>query len=254
MNDLIRAGIKRMFRVKTLYVCLAVLFFIGGLDMIKESVFREPGISLPDPGGYLLSGFLAMVLLSAVFITSFLGDEHQYGTLRNKIAAGNDKFRVYVSSFIVCHAAVMIMCGFVWLQTTLLGTLLLGGYTYTAKELLLLSLLSFSGFTMLTALFVLIALCVQSKSIGSVAGVIAAFAIMICGVMTVQVLSVPAFSPDYAGGSRRRLFEFIRLICPVSQMISFSDGMGAESMLISLAGAAVLLASGMILFKNRDLR
>ena len=278
MNKLIRAGIKRMFRIKTLYICLAVLFLIGGFDIIKEFLFREPGRDLPDPGGYLLSGFLTTVLLSAVFITSFLGAEHQYGTLRNKIVAGNNRLSIYVSSFIVCYAAVMIMYGFVWLETTFFGTLMLGGYTYGAKELLNLFLISFLGFTMLTALFVLIALCVHSKSLGSVSAVIAAFAIMICGVMTVQILSVPAFipveqiaaqdlpdyekvpddpsiviNPDYVDGGRRKVFETVHLLCPVSQMISSSEEPNAEGMLVSLAETVVLLASGMLIFKKRDL-
>ena len=64
-----------------------------------------------------------MVLLAAVFISSFLGSEHQYGTLRNKIAVGHERLKLYISSFIVCYTAVMIMYVFVWLLVGILGTL-----------------------------------------------------------------------------------------------------------------------------------
>ena len=279
MNKLIRAGIKRLFRIRILYICLAVLFFVGGFDMIKECLFPEPGRSLPEPDAYLLSGFITMVLLAAVLIGSFLGSEHQFGTLRNKLATGHDKRSIYGSSFAVCYTAVMIMYVFVWLTTTVLGKLLLGGYTKSTKELIVLLVISFLGFTMLTALFVLIGLCVQSKSGGCVAALLAAFGIHICGVMTVQLLSVPeylaaemipaqalseyeqvpedpafVYNPDYVGGSRRKGYEILHKLCPVSQMLSASEEIDAESAFLQAAESVVLFAAGMLIFKKRDLK
>ncbi|MCR5251584.1 MAG: ABC transporter permease [Lachnospiraceae bacterium] len=279
MNKLIRAGIKRTFRIKTLYICLAVLFFIGGFDIIKEYLFREEGRNLPSPESYIVSGFLTIVVLSAVLITSFLGAEHQYGTLRNKIAAGHDRISIYLSSFITCHAAVMIMYVFVWLTISGLGTLLLGGYSLSAKGLFMLVLVSFFGVTMLTALYVMIGLCLQSKSLGSVTAVIAAFLILICGIMTVQLLSAPQYipveqipaqvlpqyekvpddpalviNPEYVGGSKRKVYETIHKLCPVSQLITTDEETGAEGVLIPAAEALVLLAAGMLIFKKRDLK
>ncbi|MBP5608730.1 MAG: ABC transporter permease [Lachnospiraceae bacterium] len=279
MNKLIRAGIKRTFRIKTLYICMAVLFFIDGFDIIKEALFPEPGRDLPSPEGYLLSGFITLVLLAAVFISSFLGSEHQYGTLRNKIAVGHERLKLYMSSFIVCYIAVMIMYVFVWLLTGILGTLLLGGFTGSAKELFGLLLISLLAFTMLTALFVLAGLCIHSKSMSSVAAVIGAFVIIVAGVMTVQILSSPEYiaaesipvqllseyepadgdpslvkNPDYVGGSKRKMIEIIHKLCPVSQIISASEGIDAEKILIPVAETAVLMAAGMLIFKKRDLK
>ena len=279
MNKLIRAGIKRTFRIKTLYICMAVLFFIDGFDIIKEVLFPESGRDLPSPEGYLLSGFITLVLLAAVFISSFLGSEHQYGTLRNKIAVGHERLKLYMSSFIVCYIAVMIMYVFVWLLTGILGTLLLGGFTSSAKELCILLLISFLAFTMLTALFVLTGMCIHSKSLGSVTAVIAAFLIMFTGVMTVQILSAPQYipadeiptnmlseyepseddpsllkNPDYVGGSRRKMIETVHKLCPVSQMIASSEEIDAEKILIPVAEIVVLMAAGMMIFTKRDLK
>lgn len=284
MNKLIRAGIKRTFRIKTLYICLAALFFIDGFDIIKEALFPEPGRELPSPEGYLLSGFLVLVLLAAVFISSFLGSEHQYGTLRNKIAVGHERLKLYMSSFIVCYAAVMIMYVFVWLLTGVLGTLLLGGFKSGAKELLWLMLISFLAFTMMTALFTLTGMCIHSKSLGSVTAVIAAFVIMFTGVMTVQILSQPQYipadeipanllseyepseddpsllkNPDYVGGSRRKMIETIHMLCPVSQILAAqipadSDRTDAAGVLIPAAETMVLMAAGMMIFIKRDLK
>ena len=279
MNKLIRAGFKRMFRLKTIYICLAVLFFIGGFDMVKEYLFREPGVKLPSPDGYLVSGFLAMVLLAAVLITSFLGAEHQYGTLRNKIAVGYDRFSIYVSSFLVCYAAVLIMYVFVWLQTTVLGKLLLGGYTCGNKGLISLMILSFLAFTALTALFVIMGLCIHSKSMGSVAAVITAFVIMLCAVGTVQLLTIPEFlpveeiaemelpgyervpgdpamvlNPDYVGGSRRRTIELVHDLNPMSQLLMVPEDTDVKNVFIPAAEFVMLLAAGMFIFRKRDLK
>ena len=279
MNKLIRAGIKRMFRLKTIYICLAVLFFIGGFDIIKEFLFREPGKSLPGPEGYLVSGFLAMVLLSAVLITSFLGSEHQYGTLRNKISVGYDRFSIYFNNFLVCYAAVLIMYVFVWLQTTLLGNLMLGGYKSSNKGLISLMILSFLAFTALTALFVMMGLCIHSKSAGSVAAVIVAFVIMLCAVGTVQLLSIPEYlpveeiaemelpgyervpgdpamviNPDYVGGSRRNTIEIVHDLNPMSQLLMVPEDADAKNIIIPAAELVILLAAGMIIFKKRDLK
>ncbi|MBP5607384.1 MAG: ABC transporter permease subunit [Lachnospiraceae bacterium] len=279
MNKLIRAGFKRALRIKSLYICLAVLFFIDGLDIIKESIFPEPGRSLPEPEGYLVSAFLTMILLAAVFITSFLGSEHQYGTLRNKIAVGHERWKLYVSSFIVCYSAVMIMYVFTWVMTAVLGTLLLGGFKSSAKELFDMILISFLAFTMLTSLFVTAGLCIHSKSMSSVAAVIAAFLCMFAGVMTVQVLSTPEFipaesipaqliseyepapgdptlviNPDYVSGQRRKTYEAVHKLCPASQILTADAGVDTERVLIPLAETVILFAAGMLIFKKRDLK
>lgn len=279
MNKLIRAGLKRVFRIKTIYLCLAVLFLNDGFDIMKESLFPEPGRSIPDPEGYLMSAFLTMILLTAVFITSFLGSEYQYGTLRNKIAVGHERWQLYVGSFVVCYSAVLIMYVFVWGVTAVFGTLFLRGFKSDIKELAATGLVSFLAFTMLTALFVLVGLCIQSKSAGSVAAVILAFLCMITGVMTVQILSAPQFipadsipaqfiseykpvpedptlliNPDYVEGSRRKMFEMVHKLCPASQMLTAEEGIDAERVLIPITETVVLFAAGMLVFQKRDLK
>ncbi|MCR4584949.1 MAG: ABC transporter permease [Lachnospiraceae bacterium] len=279
MNKLIRAGFKRALKIKSLYICLAVLFFIDGWDIIKEYLFPEPGRSLPEPEGYLISAFLTMILLAAVFISSFLGSEHQYGTLRNKIAVGHERWKLYVSSFIVCYSAVMIMYVFAWAMTAVLGTLLLGGFKSSAKELLSMMLISFLAFTVLTSLFVLLGLCIHSKSMSSVTSVITAFVCMLAGVMTVQILSAPEFlpadgvpaqliseykpaaedptlviNPDYVGGRKRKTYETIHKFCPASQILTADEGVDAERVLLPVAETLVLFVAGMLIFKKRDLK
>ncbi len=278
MTKLIRAGIKRMLKIKLLYVCLAVLFFIDGVDIIKEYL-TTPHDSLPSPDGYLISGFLTAIVLAAVLISSFLGSEHSFGTLRNKMTVGHGRLEIYFSSFIVCYTGVMVMYAFVWLLTAGLGTLLLGGFVCTPRTLLVKFLISFMAFALLTALFVLMGLCIHGKSKSSVTAVITAFVMLFTGVATIQMLSQPEYypaaefteeqlqsltlspddptlvlNPDYVGGSKRKMFEIAYDLCPASQILGSDEELPAKNVLIPLCEFALFLAAGTVIFKKRDLK
>ena len=276
MNKLLNASIKRIFKIKTMYVCLGVIIFLDALDIIKEFLAAESKDTLPAPDGYLLSGFLMIVLLAAVFISSYLGSEHSYGTLRNKLSVGYSRLQIYFSSFTACYIAVMIMYATVWVLTFSLGTLLLGGFKFTAEELLIKLLVSFLAITTITALYVLIALCVQSKSLGSVVAVIAAFAMMLLGVGITIMLSQPEYvpavtvsetvyetapddptmvkNPDYISGSKRSDLQLADDLCPVSQMLKNYDRLPVKNVLLSVGELVVLMVAGAMIFKKRDLK
>ena len=279
MNKLLIANIKRILKIKTLYICLAVITVLDAVDIIKECISAEAKDTLPAPDGYLLSGFLMIVLLSAVFITSFLGSEHAFGTIRNKLSVGYSRIKIYFSSFTACYAAVMIMYITVWVLTFVLGTLLLGGFRFTAEELLIKLLISFLSITALTALYVLIGLCIQSKSLGSVTAVIAAFIMMITGVGTTIMLSQPEYissaitlvdteqtyelspddptlvkNPDYISGTKRRNFQIADDLCPVSQLLGERNTLDAKNVVIPIAETVILMAAGAMIFKKRDLK
>ena len=278
MTKLIRAGIKRMLKNKLLYVCLGVLFFIDGVDIIKEYL-TTPHDSLPSPDGYLMSGFLAVFVLAAVLISSFLGSEHSFGTLRNKMTVGHGRLEIYFSSLIVCYTSVMILYAFVWLLSAGLGTLLLGGFQCSPRTLLVKFLVSFMAFTLLTALFVLMALCIHGKSKSSVTAVITAFVMMFTGVATIQMLSQPEYfpasefteeqlqgcklcpddpslvvNPDYVTGSKRTMFLLAYDLCPASQILGSDEELPAKNVVIPLCEFAVFLAAGTVIFKKRDIK
>ena len=279
MNKLLNACIRRIFKIKTLYICLAVLIFMDVFDIVKEYLTCESKETLPAPDGYLLSGFMMIVLLAAVFISSFLGSEHAFGTLRNKISVGYSRTEIYVSSFIACYLAVMIMFATVWILTFFLGTLLLGGFQFTANELLIKLLVSFLAVTILTALYVMIGLCIQSKSLGSVTAVIAAFVVLMMGVATTMMLSQPEYisaaavdtsmgqtyevspedpslvkNPDYVTGTTRRNFQIADDLGPVSQILNTTDTLEGKDVVIPMCEIVILTIMGLVIFKKRDLK
>ena len=279
MTKIINAGIKRMFKLKLLYICFTVIFYVDGLDLILEYISAESKEMLPKLDGYLLSGFLAVVIMSAVFITSFLGSEHNFGTIRNKMIVGHGRLSIYLGNFIVCYTAVMMMYAFVWLLMLVLGIPMLGGFTFGTKELLVKIAVSLLAFTLLTALYVLIAMCIHSKSMSSVIAVISAFVMMIAGVMTIQILSEPEYipveqlveedrqmletspddaslvsNPNYVKGTRRKIYELVHELCPVSQILDEQSDLAAKNVILPVGEFVLFLAAGMIVFKKRDIK
>ena len=250
MNKLLSAAIKRIFKIKTLYLCLGVIIVLDAFDIIKEYLAAEDKAALPAPEGYLLSGLLMIVLLAAVFISSYLGSEHAFGTLRNKLSVGYSRQEIYRSSFMACYLAVMIMYAAVWLVTFSLGTLLLGGFHLTAKELLIKLVTSFLAITVLTALYVMIALCIQSKSLCTAASIITAFVMMMAGVGITMMLS----QPEQISEAKLREFRLADDLCPVSQILKDDDELPAKNVLIPVAEILITAAAGAVVFKKRDLK
>ena len=279
MNKLLTASLQRILKIKTLYICRGVIIAIDVFDIIKEYVTCSSKDTLPAPDGYLLSGFLWIVLLAAVFISSFLGSEHAYGTLRNKLSVGYSRLEIYASSFISCYLAVLIMYATVWIPTFILGNLLLGGFKFTADELLIKLLISCLAITILTALYVMIGLCIQSRSLASVTAVISAFLIVMLGVVTTITLSQPEYvpassvtaeyrqsceispddpalvkNPDYITGTARRNFQIADDLGPVSQILNSGDTLEPKNVLIPLCEIIFLTFAGFIIFQKRDLK
>ena len=280
MTKIIHAGFQRLFKLKVLYICFALIFYIDGIDLIFEYISAESKDQLPDIEGYLLSGFLAVVIFSAVFITFFLGSEYTFGTIRNKMIVGHGRLAVYLGNFVLCYTAVMMMYAWVWLLVAALGIPMLGGFGLGTSELLEKLLLSFLGITALTALYVLIAMCIHSKSLSAVIAIMAAFIMMISSVMTIQILSEPEYipaaqlseeysqntfkpspddpslvsNPNYVTGTRRKVYKLIHELCPVTQILDGQSGLTAKRVLIPLGELALAAAAGIVVFKKRDLK
>ena len=278
MCKLLHAGYARMFRNKTLLICLGILAYTNGLNLIFNALHLEE----PDkPDSFLFSGLMIVSIMAAVFISSFLGAEHRFGTIRNKLIIGQSRTKVYFSSFLVCLTGVMTMFGLVWILTLVVGNLFLGGFVESSQQLGIAFLCSFLAMTVLTALYTLFVLCIHSKSKSSVAAVITAFMMLMTSVVAVQMLSEPEFcrpeeimlaeemditlepapddpslvcNPNYVSAGRRKVYEAIDTFCPTSWILTVADNVSAKTVLIPSAEIILLLGAGLYIFKKRDLK
>lgn len=276
MSKLLNAGFARLFRSKVLQICLILLSLATGGAIILNRLTGTQG-DMPD--SFLLSGLMMLSVMTAVLTVTFLGSEHQFGTIRNKLIIGHGRAAVYGSSFLVCFAGMLMMFALVWILSLVFGNLLMGGFAKSSQVLLVLLLRSFLAMTALTALYTAAGLCIQSKSVSSIAGVICAFVMLIASVAIIQMLMEPEFypadqvvmtedityetapedpslviNPYYLSGTRRVVYQAINDLCPVSQMLEESGDLTAKAVLIPAAEIVFLMGAGLCIFRKRDLK
>ena len=276
MSRLVNAGFTRMIKNKVLLICLEILCFTNGILVIINHVMN---LNTDTPDSFLFSGLILISVMSAVFVSSFLGAEHSSGTIRNKLIIGHGRLSIYCSSFLLCLTGVMMMFAIVWILTTILGNLLFGGFEHSSQEICQLLLRSFLVLTALTAFYTAIVLCIHSKSKSSVAAVISAFVMVLASVAVIQMLSEPEYyredeivltddvtykpsetdpslyiNPYYIFGNERKIYQAVHDMLPVSQMLDEADAGTAKAVLIPITEIAVLLAAGLYIFGKRDLK
>ena len=275
MSKLLHAGFARLFRNKVLLICFGILGMTNGVSIVANH-FSD---AHDAPDSFLLSGLMVVSIMTAVLTATFLGSEHQFGTIRNKLIIGHGRAAVYCSSFIVCFAGMLMLLAVVWILTLILGNLLLGGFMQSDQQLLVLLLRSFLAMTALTALYTALGLCIHSKSISAVMAVICAFLILLASVVIIQMLMEPEYypadqvimteemtyetapddpslviNPYYLSGMKREMYETINDISPVSQMLDESGVLTTKAVIIPLAEITVLMAVGLLVFRKRDLK
>lgn len=280
MSRLMNAGFMRLMKSKVLLLGLIMIFYIDCLDILLDHFSGDGGTTTPE--GYLVSSFITILILAAVFVSSFLGSEHSFGTIRNKLVIGHGRIKVYLSCFLVCLAGVLMMYVLAWILVAIFGNLIMGGFTKSGAELSVIFLLSLLLMMVITAFYVAISLCIQSKSAGTAVSILAAFVLIMIGIMAVQVLSEPEYisvetyySKGYAvmdpepeqtedglvknpnallSGSRRKTYELIYDLCPVSSVLGEVTDLSGKNVLIPFGEFVILLAGGLWIFLKRDLR
>lgn len=193
MINLLSAGFSRLFKRKTFYVGITVMALYGAVG-IFDAFSNDAAANLDD----IFFEYCALIpVLMAVFCAMFIGTEYSDGTMRNKIITGHKRIVIYMSNFIICAAAGLMMCAAYIIVCLGLGIPMLGlfagdiGMTFARVGCSLALLLS------LTGIFTLISLTVRSKAASAVICIILAFVTLIVGVTLYSLLQEPEYWQEY---------------------------------------------------------
>ncbi len=146
-----------------------------------SSTFLDNNSSSAD--SFTFSGAMVLIFLSAVLIGSFIGSEYSEGTIRNSFIAGHSRKEVYLSNFIVCaSASVMILLSYI-LASIISGAILLEGPQLEINRLIISILSQCLSMAAFSALLVFIAMLIHSRS-ASIAALILGTGIMMCFAMS----------------------------------------------------------------------
>lgn len=280
MRNLISANLHRLWKSKVFWGCeivgaLYALFLSHALYMDMQT----NGISQSlDTGICNYIVFFGIIL--AVFCSLYLGSELGDGTIRNKVAAGHRKSRVYLASLLSCAIAATIMYLtylIVYLAASLPRLLPLKANIATVVTILASGLVLALAYC---ALYTLIAMTVSNKAVVSTACILLAFVLFLMGIAIRQRLEQPETfeildydsvtheeiytgqyisNTKYLQPSKRQVYEFLDDFLPGGQGLNLS-GMMEPALtfdliwpLYSLCIVVLATGAGLILFTRKDL-
>lgn len=281
MTKLLSANFRRLFRAPIFWFglvasCVYTLFGVINnfyyKGVMPDTVIKADHTLLPD--GLILS------LIVAVVVALFIGREYSDKTIRNKIVAGHSRMTIYLANLIVCSVATVIFFAVPTLLIGLgVGAPLLGGFELSAKAFILPALCSLLALLGFTALFVLVAMSVQNRTVAAIA--ILLLAIVLAGIAQPiwEALDAPKYveeyvfseeandfiltgkmmeNPAYVGGFARVIYKALYNALPGCQIMQISPFNKTADMdhlpIYSLAFIALTTAAGLVIFKKKELK
>lgn len=132
MFNLLTAEKIKMRRSKKLWIALAILFILPVIQVINSQLTVHHGTELVQVIDTVINGATGILMMKKngftillvliVFISLFIGEEFQNGTIRNTLSLGRSRVHYYVSKFLA--AAIFAFVG-------VLGMTMLGIASYT---------------------------------------------------------------------------------------------------------------------------
>ena len=180
MLNLLTAEKIKLFRSKKLWIVLSILFLLPIMQVVNLQIEVLNGKELVQPVETVINGatailmikkngFTVLLVLSA-FISFFIGEEFQNGTIRNALSLGRSRMHYYLTKLVV--AALLSLVGVIGMTfigmisfTTVFG---FGGvaeindyFSYALKTFSTLYLLTLST----ASIYVMISFLTKSSSI-----------------------------------------------------------------------------------------
>lgn len=273
MGGIIRADLKKLFKSKSLYVCMFISVVLGiSMSLLYNYFWQERGqnialwYALMDqygmktdvldealsqiPSQNLLSYiniFLsdgALWLIGAPCICAYCAAEYNAGTYKNTVSRGCGKIKLFCSKVIAAVVEMLLISMVYVLSGTLTAIshvdfktdLDVGGIIFLSFIYILLIIASASVFVMLTVIF--------RRSGFAVAAAIAAP--MLIGSL-LQIASMG--NPDLAN-----LSGFVLMNTFVTVFRSVSDGGGLTELFTALGYIAASLFVGGVIFERSEVR
>ncbi|MGJ4849930.1 ABC transporter permease subunit [Bacillota bacterium Meth-B3] len=271
MRKLLRADFARLFKSTSFWMCVAAVALIGVYAYGEQALHEQTG---PLDDGFFPS-YVFVGFALAAFCGAFLGTEYADGTIRNKLITGGTRAGVYLSGFVTCAAAgLMIHLAYAAVSLTV-GLALLGGFRMPVAQLLLWIALGWLVLVAFAAIFTLIAMLTANRTAVVVVCLLGMLALMTVAGRIGARLDEPKFNsgftitengvqksaetpnPLYLDEHKRPAWQQALDILPTGQMLQLARREIPNPGRVALiAGLYILLCNGFgaFLFKEKDLK
>lgn len=275
MRNLLCAGFSRLWRSKIFWLCCIFLLAVSAWTMIsgyRMAVKYYEGEFYMDMHFWTAVPLLSIT--SAVFSALFFGTEYSDGTMRNKLIAGHKRRDVYMSSYVVCLTATLIMAASA-LAGGLVGIPLSGEWQSDAASLLMNIGICVLVSASLASICTFITVVLNSRAVSSIVALLVMLALMMGSSMFASALEQPetqsemivtqngieigepTANPNYVSGFKRDVYEFMTDFLPQGQMIQVNNGElehPARAAVCSVALSAAMCLVGHGIFRKKDLK
>lgn len=275
MRKLLSANFPRLWRSKELWLCAAGMLIVS-IITILYTLNDELRMETPHPideyyfrWAPIIGGFMA------IFIALFIGTEHLDGTLKNKIIVGNGRTNIFLAYFVVCFTGSLIISA-AWLIGGIPAIYLMGPFEMSFSDFAINCLIIIGITAAYTAIFVWVSTVSTNKAL-TVAVVIILLAVMVVAEYAVteqlyatkfwqefaeingQIVVVDGEpNPNYVGGFKRIVLEWIRDLIPMGQAINMHNHNSLENpvrgIIASVITTVIMNALGVVSFRKKDIK
>jgi len=272
MNKLLTANFARLKKDKVFWIGMAFMFAAGIFGVIMK-LKNDPTATADQ----LLLIFPVLIgIVSAAFCSLFIGTEYSDGTIRNKLIVGHTRNAVYLSNFITCSAAGIVMCLSYIAAIASFGFPTLGLSDRSMWPVAVLILVAFMMVIATTALFTLLCMLNQNKATAAVTCILAIVALLVLATMINARLEAPQYydnyvftdslgstsagqevNPQYLTGMKREIYQFFLDFLPTGQAIEISMQSARHLWQMPLYSLLITLVStvcGVFCFRKKDLK
>ncbi|MDE5563601.1 MAG: ABC transporter permease [Oscillospiraceae bacterium] len=288
MIKLLRGEFIRLFK-SVIFWLGAIFMFVYSLLCVYIK-WSDGALNYYLGSNLLFEGTMFIGIVIAVFIGIFIGSDYKDGTIRNKFIVGHTRISIYLSNLIICIAA-SLMIHIIWLAVILSAEKI--GLTpksdTTDIKILTFMLISFVSVAAFDAIFLLICMLITSNMASSVTVLGLSFLMLMVTPMIDIELHQPEYykgysymvtdsdgntyeeyqqgekNAGYVDGVQRKFYKFIYDFLPQGQITQLRDEVSgaatedwqadkAEFPLYSLSLIVVTTATGVLLFRRKDLK
>lgn len=249
---------SRLFHANLMRLRKSRIFLLGELAATGYALLvygsagsrLKSGGTIEDWNMYFFNVLLVIGIAIALFVTVFLHAEYSQGTVRDKLAVGHKRRDVYLANYAVCALAGLCMYVTYLLSGILFGLLLFGKMSLRLSAPVPGCLFGGAAVVSYTAIFVLVEMLVDSKTVSAAGNVLGAGLLLMLGMMCYVKLVNPG---DKAGF----VWNLIEMFCPSSAAFytaAVDRELPARVILALLAEAACLTGIGVWGFGRKDIQ
>lgn len=279
MIKLLRANLARLWKNK--------MFWLGFLTLTVFCIFQKIVLIQDSTEVHCLEetfwiqAFVIGIILS-IFISLFVGAEHEYGTVRNKMISGHVRSDIYLANTLTGMAAGWIMCMGCVVSSLLTGVPFLGFFHIELLEILSQGVCVFALSAAYAAIYCFFAMLIPERTVTAIVCILLSFLLLFAGTVVSDRLDEAEYyyipdqslgtgeiddgsdsewirNPDYLEGTERRIYEIVFEVIPGGQSLQLSGMLNQrtryrEMFSASLAWIVLSCGCGLILFRRKDLK